>query len=494
MIGIDSKNSANSQIEKYSLRYITCSVNMGWFKTGSCLFLQECAVVSGTKSNPQIFLHRISVLSNNNFPTRKDHTMYKFFLLFVLLLPASFLQAQSTTTVLKEKSLIKGQTVYLNSKARLGGKSRIVLPVKLPANTVSWYYSFSTVKTNDAATKLEGSGLEIQIAKLIANGALNVIKAGMVTNVVSHLVKPTGSGVVDIYLTDNKGFKEFEKKDLVGMYDVDVPTFYQEGTAQNSRNGVFQIPVVRNDLYLCIKNPSVTEGVAISVDVVAIVAAKEYRDIWSAESVEAIYKDCLNEFSIRDSETEAICDCSRNQIKSIYTPSKFALLSPSERAGLLRNTIKVCSEKDGLLSQDYKDNKLIELAQLAAGQMITKDYKGAAKSYNELINAGITSTDIYYKVGFSQLCAGQFDEARKNLSVGLGKEPQDMYLLTNLAYYYLLTADFNEADKIFEKFKGKRFPNKQKFKDVVAQDLSEFERLGRKNKHFTQVRENLRID
>jgi hypothetical protein len=447
----------------------------------------ELKIVANLSTLNQCFI-KISI------PTRKDQPMYKFVLFVSLLLSVCNLHAQSTTNVLKEKSLIKGQTVYLNSKARLGGKSRIVLTVKLPANTVSWYYSFSTVKTNDASTKLEGSGLEIQIAKLIANGALNVIKAGMATNVVSQLIKPTGSGVVDVYLTDNKGFKEFEKKDLVGMYDVDVPTFYEEGTAQNSRNGVFQVPVVRNDLYLCIKNPSVTEGVAISVDVVAIVSTKQYKDVWTAESVEAIYTDCLNEFSIRDSEAEAICDCSRNQIKSIYTPSKFSLLSPSEKTGLLRNTIKVCSQKDGLLSQDYKDNKLKQLAQLAAGQMITKDYKGAVKSYNELLNSGVTSVDIYNKLAFSQLCAGQLEQARKSLSIGLGKESQDMYLLTNLAYYYLLTADFKEADKIFENFKGKRFPNKQKFKDVVAQDLSEFERLGKNNNHFSQVRQNLRID
>jgi hypothetical protein len=420
--------------------------------------------------------------------------MYQFILFLSLLLSFCNLQAQSTTTVLKEKSLIKGQTVYLNSKARLGGKSRIVLPVKLPANTVSWYYSFSTVKTNDAGTKLKGSGLEIQIAKLIANGALNVIKAGMVTNVVSQLVKPTGSGVVDIYLTDTKGFKEFEKKDLVGMYDVDVPAFYQEGTAQNSRNGVFQIPLVKNDLYLCIKNPSVTEGVAIAVDVVAIVSGKEYRDIWAAESVESIYKDCLNEFSMLDSETETICDCSRNQIKSNYLPSRYAALSPSEKASLLRSTLKVCSEKDGLLTADYKDNKSRGLAELGAGQMITKDYPGAIKSYKELLHSGVTATDIYSKLAFSQLCAGQFEDARKSLSLGLGKDPNDMYMLTNLAYFHLLTNDLNEADKIFEKLKGRKFPNKQRFKDVVSRDLLEFERLGKTNKHFKKVRENLRID
>jgi hypothetical protein len=420
--------------------------------------------------------------------------MYKLILLLNLLLTFSFLKAQSTTTVLKERSLIKGQTIYLNSKARLGGKSRIVVPVRLPANTVSWYYSFATVKTNNADTKMSGSGLEIQIAKLIANGALNIIKAGMVTNVVSHLVKPTGSAVVDIYLADNKGRHEFDKKDLVGMYSVDAPSFYPEGTAQNSRNGVFQIPVVRNDLYLCLKNPSVTEGVAVSVDVVAIVATKQYKDTWSAENMEMIYKDCLNEFSIRDSETESICDCSRNQVRSVYIPSKFNALSPSEKRGVLRKSIKVCSEQNGLVTEHYKDNNVRQLAQLAAGQVITKDYVGAVKSYKELISAGVKSIDIYNQMAFSQLCLGEFEDARKTLSTGLGVDPENMSLLTNLAYYHLLTGDDKEAGEIFNKYKGRKFPDKQKFKVVVSQDLKELERMGHRNAHITQIKKEMKIE
>ena len=130
---------------------------------------------------------------------------------FVILIIACVRQttAQTTTSVLKQKSLVKGQTIYLNSKARLGGKNRIVVPIQLPANTVSWTYSFSAVITNNAGRKLQGSGLEMQIARLIADGALNIIGAGVVTNVVGQLIKPTGSGVVDIYLTDAKGLKQF---------------------------------------------------------------------------------------------------------------------------------------------------------------------------------------------------------------------------------------------------------------------------------------------
>ena len=420
--------------------------------------------------------------------------MNKILLFSILFFNSFYSQAQSTTTVLKEKSLIKSQTIYLNSKARLGGKSRISLPVKLPANTVSWSYSFSTVKTNDASTKLSGSGLEMQIARLIANGALNVIKAGVVTNIASQLVKPTGSGVVDIYLVEGKGLQQFEQKDMVGMYANDVPNFLRQGTAQNSRNGVFQVPVVKDDLYLCLRNPSVTEGVAISIDVVAIVSVSEYRDVWSAKNLESLYNDCLSKFSIRDNEAEKICDCTRGNVRNNYTPSGFTSLSQPEKDNLIRSNIRQCSDLAGFSSTVYKDQKSKAVMQLARGQQITKDYKAAIISYKQLLDLGVDSWEVYNSLAFSQLCAGQFEDAKKNLSIGLGKNPQDLYLLGNLANYYLLTSEANQAMEIYRTCKGKKFDDKQKFKDAIAEDLKEFERLGHGNKYFSQVRKELRID
>ncbi|MCE7039711.1 tetratricopeptide repeat protein [Dyadobacter sp. CY312] len=420
--------------------------------------------------------------------------MNKIILAALLFLNAFCLQAQSTTMVLKEKGLIKSQTIYLNSKARLGGKSRIVIPLKLPANTVSWSYSFSTVKTNDASTKLTGSGLEIQIAKLIANGALNVIKAGVVTNVVSQLVKPTGSGVVDVYLTDAKGLKQFEEKDLLGMYSEDVPTFYREGTAQNSRNGVFQIPIVKDDLFLCLRNPSVTEGVAVSVDVVAIVSVAEYSDVWSSKSTESLYNDCLSKFSIRDSEAEKICDCTRNNVKSKYKPSTFLNLTQSEKDNLIRSNIKLCSDQEGFSTTVRKGQKVKDIWQLVRGQAITKDYKGAVTSYQELLQLGENSWQVYNGLAYNQLCVGQFAEAKKNLTTGLGKNPENLHLLGNLANYYLLTGDANQAMEIYQKHKGEKFEDKKKFKEVVSENLAEFERLEYGNAHFDKVRKALRID
>ena len=417
----------------------------------------------------------------------------KISLLLILLFNALFSQGQSTTTVLKEKSLVKGQTIYLNSKARLGGKNRIVVPIRLPANTVAWYYSFTTVTTNNVKKQVPSSGLHMQIAKLITDGALNLISAGLVTNIVSQLIKPTGSGAVDVYLTDANGLKQFERKDLVGMYSVNVPAFYSEGTAQNSRNGVFQIPIIRNDLSLCLRNPSVTEGVAVSVDVVAIVSSQEYRDIWSAKNISSIYDDCLNKFSVKDAEAEKICDCAKSKVSRSYKPSFYMASSDSKRNDVLQEAIKRCLHENDSSAVSGKEKRIQEITELVKGQETTKDYLGASRSYNELILLGANSWQNYNGLALNQLRIGLFEEAKKNLTAGLGKNPEELSLLANLGNYYLLTGKYDQAIDIFHKHRNKRRFDNHKFKDILSEDLKEFERLGLGNIYFNKTRSELKI-
>lgn len=400
---------------------------------------------------------------------------------------------QSTTTVLKEKSLIKGQTIYLNSKTRMGGKNRIVIPVQLPPGTVAWYYSFTTLATNNANQKVAGTGLEIQIAKLITSGLLNMIGVGLATNVAGQLIKPTGNSSVDIYLTNAAGSKEFEQKDLVGMYSNDAPTFYKEGTAENSRNGAFQIPVVRNDLSLCLRNPSITEGVAVSLDIVAIVSNKEYRDIWSVKNTETLYADCLEKFSYKDSTSKSICACAKNKIKTRYSPASFANLTNPARDKVRIENIESCIQQMSTSGMIDKTSRVKEIMELVKGQQITKDAPGLVLSYNELIWMDLKTPEVYNGLVFNQLCLRQFEEARTNLTIGLGKAPQDLYLLENLGNYYLLTGKYEQAIEIYRVHISKKFADGEKVKEHLTKDLKEFERLGLKNVHFDQVRKDLRI-
>ena len=105
----------------------------------------------------------------------------------------------------------------------------------------------------------------------------------------------------------------------------------------------------------------------------------------------------------------------------------------------------------------------------------------------------LKTPEVYNGLAFNQLCLRQFNEARTNLTIGLGKAPQDLYLLANLGNYYLLTGKYEQAIDIYRAHSRKRFADGEKFKAHLAENLKEFERLGLKNVHFDQVRKDLRI-
>jgi len=416
----------------------------------------------------------------------------KISILLLLFLAGYSSFSQSYTNTIKEKSLVKGQTIYLNSKARLGGKNRIVIPVVLPANTISWYYSFASVTTENKNQQLASSGLEYQIAKLISNGVLTVIGAGLTTNIVSQLVKPTGNGSVDIYLTDSDGLKQFERSDIPGIYNYNVPAFFREGTVQNGKNGVFQIPLVRKDLYLCLRNPSITEGVAVSVDIVAIVSDKEYKDVWTAKNTQALYETCLNTPGEKTADKEKVCDCVRTQIKDTFVPSAYVNLSKDEKDKILRSTIETCTKQSASVTAD-RSEKIKEITQLIEAQTLTREYSDLITSYNHLLALGVNDWKVYNGLAFSQLCLGQFPEAKKNLTAGLSKNPDQLMLLANLANYYILTNQYDLAFKIFDQYKSKKRDDKRRVKEAVADDLKEFERLGLSNSNFSRLRNELKI-
>jgi hypothetical protein len=414
------------------------------------------------------------------------------FLIFSLYSVTIF--GQIYNKVLKEQSLIEGQTIYLNSKTRIGGKNRIVIPIRLPANTVAWYYSFTTLATNTSATQIDGGQkLSTQLASLISGGAISASGVSVVGNIAYQIIKPTGSGSVDIYLTDRNGLQQFEQTDALGTYNYDVPAFYREGTAQNYRNGTFHIQLLRNDLFLCLRNPSPTEGVVVSLDIVALVTTEEYKDTWAGSSIDLLYNNCLASFANQNNEAEQICSCYKNKITLNYTPSNYNNLSTTEKNMIFEDYINKCSIETGNQATVDKDKRVKDLSELLRGQRVTKDYSSQEQTLLELVSIGLNSWNTYNSLAYCQLCLKKYDDAKKNLQIGLGKNPNDLFLLGNLANYYLLTGKYEQAIEMFKEYSNKKLADKRRFKEAVEEDLKEFERLGLSNSDFVSVRKELHI-
>ncbi len=168
---------------------------------------------------------------------------------------------QTFRTERKVVQVMTPQTFYLNdgTKATFGGKSRTWFNIQLPTNTVEWYYSFTTTKNENSSSTIE---LLSQLTRLYD-------PTGMTAIATNAILTPSGAGVCDIYLMDRANCDKFMDKVEYwgGSYSYKV-----NGSRENYKNGTVQIKdIVSGNWSLGFKNPSASEGISITFEVVAIV-------------------------------------------------------------------------------------------------------------------------------------------------------------------------------------------------------------------------------
>ncbi len=166
------------------------------------------------------------------------------------------LNAQNTSN-LSVKTIVQQRAIYLNGGARsaVGGKSRTTIKIDLPANTKSWYYSFSTTPDESGTRTLN---LALQLSSLLVD------QTGLSKNVISNIQIPPGSGSIDVFILNQVNADLF--------IDKEAFSYLREGFVENTRQAVVDIDDVTNGTcYVGIKNPSEFNGINIFIEVAAII-------------------------------------------------------------------------------------------------------------------------------------------------------------------------------------------------------------------------------
>jgi hypothetical protein len=199
------------------------------------------------------------------FWTSNPFIMKKLYLLTVMVIVSPLLYAQDQI-VYKVVSVLPNQNFYLNSgtRARLGsGKSRVFLEVVLPANTVEWYYAFTTTPNNNQSQSI---GLASTLSKLLDP------THGIATAALNAIVAPKGSGACDIYVVDNINILN----QFVSMATEKPVRYNMEGSRENLLQGVAPVHSLSDGkCYLAIRNPSYSIAVNVNIEITAIVAEKQ---------------------------------------------------------------------------------------------------------------------------------------------------------------------------------------------------------------------------
>lgn len=170
-------------------------------------------------------------------------------------------------------SVLEPQSFFINSgsnAALLGGKSRVTLPVNLPANTVEWFYRFSASReASDIENVKNNFGLFGEVTKLLFN--LTGVGAAINTLAVDKLSQPPGANYCDIYFLEHQYIGSFEAK------ADDQWRYLTEGSRENFKAGNVKVTCCNSGTYyLGIRNPDSTYGINVLVEVVALVGSDGY--------------------------------------------------------------------------------------------------------------------------------------------------------------------------------------------------------------------------
>ncbi|MGZ8537116.1 MAG: hypothetical protein ACXWV9_02580, partial [Flavisolibacter sp.] len=83
-------------------------------------------------------------------------------------------------------------------------------------------------------------------------------------------------------------------------------------------------------------------------------------------------------------------------------------------------------------------------------------------------------SDDYWNLSWYQLFEEDFEGTIKSVKRGMGLHPDNDGMITNLALAYLLSNQYNEAEALYKKYKGKKYANQERyFTTSFSQDLDD---------------------
>lgn len=410
-------------------------------------------------------------------------------LMIELLLPLT-VSAQYQKTVYKLIELKKTSRFYVNSITNIGGKPRITVPIDLPPNTVQWYFSFTT-HTNqqddrviDLAGKLGGL--------LLVPGANEL--STTTGELIANIIKPKGMGVIDIYLTNLAGKNQFFEQDILGVWSYSKPNHYYDGTYENAKDGSALVDdILRGRVFLCLKNPHLTKGTLVTLDVSALVKEQVYVDEWTADSRSQLQEYCRSLFAHPSAAVHEVCQCCVQTLTTKHLPSTYLAFNKDEQQQLMIELQTSCSKETGHPDVHERQARIQQLSEEITGLEQLKDYKALLNRFRELEQLGVQTPDVYNSLGWFALLNQRWDLAKTYLGKGLGKDPTNLYLQGNLAHYFLLTGQRQEAEAIYWKYRRKRLAKKLTWRTMVKTDFALFEQLGISNDDMIIIKKKLRI-
>lgn len=157
----------------------------------------------------------------------------------------------------------ENQNFYINSTSNeefKGGKTRVILPIRVPEGTSKWYYRISASRDEAILKQAES------VSSLVSELSLLIEKSGILGGILGMLTDPPGADYCDVYLFDRENSQLFLNKDRYSHYP-------QAGRLNFSHGNVEVDFVLPGEMYLGFENTDGWNGLHLHVEVVAIVSS-----------------------------------------------------------------------------------------------------------------------------------------------------------------------------------------------------------------------------
>ena len=267
--------------------------------------------------------------------------MKKIFILTLLFHTLhSFSQVENKTQ--KVVKIIDPQSFYLNggTKNLVGGNSRAGFKIDLPPNTIEWFYAFTTEPNQNGEQNLQ---LQSQLELLLKT-------TGFSSNLLDLIKIPDGQGLIDLFLTDRKGYDLFFEKDFFGLWKYTSPNHTIEGSRTSMREAKVKIDDVKSGShFLVIRNTSGTNGVNVKLEVVAIVEEITIDvNLWNKKTKDQLFNSLKNDIQkvytdYNDDKIDELTGCVITKLTTNLKPSDLNTTAEYELKVYIKKWLAECN-------------------------------------------------------------------------------------------------------------------------------------------------------
>jgi hypothetical protein len=263
--------------------------------------------------------------------------------IIILLLSVISITCKAQETKEEAIEVLSPQIFHVNSVTSLSGSTRKVVQLKLPANTIRWYYTYSASRDVNKVKEVQHT------YNLLAMLSRFIDESGTCAKAINYLGTPPGSDYCDVYLlSSHDDVSKFEsKEDYISSKFIYHRPASQEGFVAGTKE-VTDPKHIRQTQYLGFRNKSMSYGVDVSLQVVAIVS-KNDEVSWTTEQKDDLYKSLRKELiksglrkQLDDDTIDTYVGCIMKKLTKKYSLEKLQALAEYEITEVFKGLSSEC--------------------------------------------------------------------------------------------------------------------------------------------------------